>query len=153
MKAAMGNEAGIWDSIAWNAQRATRELTRIYDETLSPLELNINQFGLLAYLYGAKLNGRPPQSTGALAGFTGLNPSILRRELKSLGVRGWITSQADVSDRRKRVVSITARGCSQLRRAISFWRRAQTRIRDVLGVKNAVALNDILDRTSTRLKK
>ena len=149
----MANEAGIWDSIAWDARRATRELTRIYDQALIPVELNINQFGLLVYLYWAKLEGRPSQSIGALAELTGLSPSTLPRELKSLGARGWITSVADAADRRKRLVSITPRGCSRLRRAIPFWRRAQTRIRDALGVDNAVALNGMLDRTSMKLKK
>jgi len=149
----MADEAGIWDSIAWDAQRATRELTRIYDQALIPVELNINQFGLLVYLYWAKLEGRPSQSIGALAELTGLSPSTLPRELKSLGARGWITSVADAADRRKRLVSITPRGCSRLRRAIPFWRRAQTRIRDALGVDNAVALNGMLDRTSMKLKK
>ena len=149
----MADEAGIWDSIAWDAQRATRELTRIYDQALIPVELNINQFGLLVYLYWAKLEGRPSQSIGALAELTGLSPSTLPRELKSLGARGWITSVADAADRRKRVVSITARGCSRLRRAIPFWRRAETRIRDALGVDNAVALNGMLDLASMKLKK
>jgi DNA-binding MarR family transcriptional regulator len=149
----MANEAGIWDSIAWDARRATRELTRIYDQALIPVELNINQFGLLVYLYWAKLDGRPSQSIGALAELTGLSPSTLPRELKSLGARGWITSVADTADRRKRVISITTRGCSRLRRAIPFWRRAQTQIRDALGVDNAVALNGMLDRTSMKLKK
>jgi len=149
----MADEAGIWDSIAWDAQRATRELTRIYDQALIPVELNINQFGLLVYLYWAKLEGRPSQSIGALAELTGLSPSTLPRELKSLGARGWITSVADAADRRKRLVSITPRGCSRLRRAIPFWRRAQMRIRDALGVDNAVALNGMLDRTSMKLKK
>ena len=149
----MADAAGIWDSIAWDARRATRELTRIYDQALIPVELNINQFGLLVYLYWAKLEGRPSQSIGALAELTGLSPSTLPRELKSLGARGWITSVADAADRRKRLVSITPRGCSRLRRAIPFWRRAQMRIRDALGVDNAVALNGMLDRTSMKLKK
>ena len=149
----MADAAGIWDSIAWDARRATRELTRIYDQALIPVELNINQFGLLVYLYWAKLEGRPSQSIGALAELTGLSPSTLPRELKSLGARGWITSVADAADRRKRLVSITPRGCSRLRRAIPFWRGAQTRIRDALGVDNAVALNGMLDLASMKLKK
>jgi len=149
----MADEAGIWDSIAWDARRATRELTRIYDQALIPVELNINQFGLLAYLYWAKLDGRPSQSIEALAEFTGLASSTLPRELKSLGARGWITSVADAGDRHKRVVSITPRGCTRLRKAIPFWRRAQTQIRDTLGVDNAVALNSMLDLASMKLKK
>jgi hypothetical protein len=40
-----------------------------------------------------------------------------------------------------------------LRRAIPFWRRAETRIRDALGVDNAVALNGMLDLASMKLKK
>lgn len=149
----MVGEVGIRNSIAWDATRATREVTRIYNDALTPVELNINQFGLLAYLYGAKLDGRPSQRLRALAEFTALHPSTVRRELKSLTERGWITSVVNVGDQRRALLSITSRGCAQLRRAVPFWRRAQTRIRDALGAENAVELNDLLDRTSTKLKK
>ena len=149
----MVGKVGIQNSIAWNVPRTSRELTHIYNDVLTPVELNINQFGLLAYLYDAKLNGGPSRSLRALAEFTALYRSTLTRELKPLMERGWITATADVADRRKRVVSITPRGCTQLRKAVPFWRQAQTRIRNTLGAENALALNDLLDRTSTKLKK
>ena len=149
----MVDEVGIENSIAWNASRATRELTRLYNDTLTPVELNINQLGLLAYLYGVKLDGRPSQRLRALAEFTALHPSIVRRELKWLKERGWIAAVVNGTDQRRRLVSITSKGCAQLRRAVPFWRRAQTRIRGVLGAENAVELNDLLNRTSTKLKK
>ena len=126
----MIDNAGIQRSIAWNAPRATRELTRIYNDALAPVRLNINQFGLLAYLYGAKLSGGLFQSVRALAEFTGLHPAAVRREVKALTERGAITSVADVVDQRRLLVAITPRGCAQLRRAVPFWRQAQTRIRD-----------------------
>jgi DNA-binding MarR family transcriptional regulator len=145
--------AEIRESFAWNAHRVTRQLTKIYREALRPAALNINQFGLLAYLYGAKLEGRASVSIHALAEFTGLDLSALPRQLKPLTTRGWIASATDTADRRKCAVSITPKGQVQLRRAVPLWRGAQMRIRHILGAKTALTLNDILDRTSTRLRK
>lgn len=149
----MANAVEIREAIGLNAQRASRQLTKIYGEALKPVGLTINQFGLLAYLYGAKLKGEPPKSIRALAEFTGLDPATLRRDLKPLAMRGWITSVADMTDRRRRAISITVKGRAQLRKAVRFWRRAQTQIRDVLGVETAFRLSDILDRASMKLRK
>ena len=143
--------AEIRESFAWNAHRVTRQLAKIYREALRPAALNINQFGLLAYLYGAKLEGRASVSIGALAEFTGLDPSALSRQLRPLTMRGW--AAADATDRRKCAVSITPKGQAQVRRAVPLWRGAQMRIRHMLGVETALTLNDVLDRTSTRLGK
>jgi DNA-binding MarR family transcriptional regulator len=149
----MAGEAELRGSIGLIAHRAARQLTKIYGDSLEPVGLTINRFGLLAYLYGAKLDGRPWLSMRSLAEFTGLHPSALPRALKPLAMRGWIASMADPTDRRKRATSITVKGCAQLRRAVPFWRRAQMQTRQALGIGTTLALNDILDRTSTALMK
>jgi hypothetical protein len=40
------------------ARRTTRQLTQIYDRELGQVGVTINQFGLLAKLHGATLDGR-----------------------------------------------------------------------------------------------
>lgn len=149
----MVDEAEISAAIVLKALQATHQLTKIYDEALKPAGLTSNQFSSLTYLYGAKLDGTGPLSMAALAEFVGVAPSALRRQLGPLLKREWITSAADMTDRRRRAITITTTGCSGLRMAVPFWRCARTRIREALGIDEAHALNDILDRISTKLKK
>ena len=149
----MAYQIGTHGCICLNARRATRRLSQIYDDALKPVGLTINQFGLLAYLYGAKLGGRDRLSVGALADFTGIHPRAVTRHLGTLKARGWVADAVEPADRRVRAVCITGKGGAQLRRAVSFWRLAQARVREMLGVDTTVALNGILDLTSAKLKK
>jgi len=150
---AKAGEAEICRSVGLEAQRATHQLTKIHNEALKPIALTSSQFGILAYLYGARIDGRIRLSTRDVAEFTGLPLSSLSDHLKPLTTRGWIVRVTDTADRRKRSVSITAKGCTRLRRAVAFWRRAQGHAQDVLGAETAQALSGILDLTSTKLKK
>jgi len=133
------------------ARRTTRQLTQIYDAALEPVELTINQFGVLAHLYGSTLDGRGHLSIGALADLIGKHASTLNRDLKPLGDRGFVTDTHDPADRRLRVVRITAKGRAQLRKAIPNCRQAEAQIRKSLGAKTVLALSDLLELASARL--
>ena len=47
-------------------RKASRHITQIYDHALSSSALTVNQFGLLAWLYGARQAGRPGLAIGVL---------------------------------------------------------------------------------------
>jgi DNA-binding MarR family transcriptional regulator len=149
----MAGEARIRRSVGFSARRATHQLTKIYSEALKPTGLTVGQFGLLAYLYGGTRDGVMWFSRRALAEFTGIHPSSLSRHLKLLRGRGWVTCISDASDRRRRFVSITAKGRARLQRAVPFWRRAQAQTRDELGDETMRALARVLDLTSAKLKR
>jgi len=128
------------------ARRTTRKLTQIYDRALAPAGLTVNQFGLLA-----NLDGQARLSIGALADLIGKHPSTLNRDLEPLEAQGLVADAADPADRRVRAVVLTRKGRAKLRKALPFWRRAQTQIEEALGVETTLALNGLLDLTSVKL--
>jgi DNA-binding MarR family transcriptional regulator len=135
------------------ARRATRRMTQIYDDALEPVHLTINQFGVLSYLYGSTLAGNEHLAVGVLADRVGKHPTTLNRDLKPLEALGFVTSANDPTDRRVRAVQLTSKGRNQLRKAVPYWRRAETQIREKLGVESMHALNRLLDHASAKLGK
>ena len=133
------------------ARRVTRRLTQIYDAALEPAHLTANQFGVLSYLYGATLGGHNHLSIGALAERVGKHPTTLNRDLKPLEVLGLVASVEDPGDRRVRAVRITGKGQTHLRKAVTFWRQAQSRVREELGQRTMVALNELLEAAAEKL--
>jgi len=133
------------------ARRTARRLTQIYDMALAPAGLTINQFGVLAHLYGSTLSGPGHLSVGALADRVGKHPSTLNRDLKPLKKRGLVADTSDPADRRVRAVRITAKGRDRLRRAIPRWRDAEARIRSGLGSETMLELRSVLELASAKL--
>jgi MarR family len=79
-------------------RRITRRVTRIYDHLLEPVGLTVNQFGLLARLYGANLR-QEILPIGSLAERMGMDATSLNRCLKPLEVQGFVSSATDLADR------------------------------------------------------
>ena len=129
-----------------------RQLTQTYDRALESVGLTVNQFGVLAKLYGATRGGRKGVPIGALAERLGMHPTTLNRDLKPLMAQKLIADTVDASDRRVRALIVTGKGREKLRRAIPFWRGAQKRLEAALGRNVARALNDILDLAATKLQ-
>jgi DNA-binding MarR family transcriptional regulator len=134
------------------ARRTTRRLTQIYDTALAPVGLTINQFGVLAHLYGSTLSGPGYLSIGALADRTGKHASTLNRDLKPLDKRELVADANDPADRRVRAVRITAKGRAQLRKAIPHWREAEAQTRSWLGAETMHALRSLLALASAKLE-
>ena len=124
-------------------RRIARRLTQTYDRALKPVELTVNQFGLLAKLYGASKGGSIGVPLGAFAARVGMHPTTLNRDLKALKTRKLITA-AVTDDKRVRAVTITPQGAARLRAAIPHWRKAQRALERALG-KDARALDRLLD--------
>ena len=141
----------VADCTCLRARRVTRRLTRIYDAALEPAHLTANQFGVLSYLYGATLGGSEHLPIGALAERVGKHPTTLNRDLKPLEVMGLVVSVANPDDRRVRAVQITGKGRTHLRKAVTLWRQAQSQVRQQLGSRAMVALNEMLDSVAGKL--
>jgi len=133
-------------------RRTTRRITQIYDRLLEPVGMTVNQFGLLARLYGASLR-RETLPISVLAERVGMDPTTLNRSLKPLETQGLITSADDPADRRVRAVLITENGIARLRQAIPQWRKAQAQIDQALGLDTTVALNGLLEVSYANLAK
>jgi DNA-binding MarR family transcriptional regulator len=121
-------------------RRASRALTRLYDESLADAGLTTTQFGLLRSL------GRiGPASVTELAAATGHERSALTRLLRPLVDAGFVADGAG-SDQRSRGVALTDAGRAAIARGEPGWARMQARVEAALGVEDRDALFALLER-------
>ena len=110
-----------------NLRRATRVVTRIYDQELAKAGIEVTQYGLLTAL---DLTGEANQKTLS-AGFA-MDSTTLTRTLGLLRKKGWVCVRRG-KDRRARLFSCTRAGRQQLAAAEPCWVAAQDRLRKELG--------------------
>ena len=108
-------------------RRATRVVTRAYDEALRPSGLTASQFTVLATL--AKRGALP---VSRLAEALVMDRTTLTRNLKPLERDGLIAIKPD-DDQRVRQVLLTAAGRRRYEEALPHWRQAQSKVLDGLG--------------------
>jgi DNA-binding MarR family transcriptional regulator len=133
-------------------RRVAREATRVYDGYLEPTGLGANQLTLMTMLHGAWERHREGVTAKALAEYFGADPTTLSRNLKPLLKRGLIAARADPSDRRSRLLHITAKGEAKLREAGPHWRKAEGRMKHAIGEVRLQSLHDLLDRAVAGLQ-
>jgi DNA-binding MarR family transcriptional regulator len=107
-------------------RRASRAVTRLYDQELRGVGLRPTQYSLLSLLQRA---GEVRQ--GDLGPLTVLDETTLTRTVRPLVDRGWVAVR-EGNDRRERLVSITAAGTAKLAKARPAWERAQERLQSSL---------------------
>jgi DNA-binding MarR family transcriptional regulator len=134
-------------------RRTSRLVTQIYDYALAATGLTVNQFGLLANLYGVDLVRSAGLPIGALSERLGTDPTTLNRTLKPMGAKGLVKDLTDPADGRVRIVRITEKGKREFLKAIPLWRQAQGRVNGALGTKTASAFNDLLDLCGDALSR
>jgi len=106
-----------------HVQRAARALARRFDEELRPFGLTNGQFSLLMSL------SRPePPPMGPVASLLAMDRTTLTAALKPLVRRGFVKIDSDPSDRRSRILILTAKGRSILARALPVWQSTHERI-------------------------
>lgn len=110
-----------------NLRRATRAVTRIYDQELKKSGIEITQFGLLTAL---AIAGQANQ--GRLSAGFAMDSTTLTRTLAVLRKRGWVQVKPG-KDRRERLFSLTQAGKTQIAQAQPYWDSAEQRLRKGLG--------------------
>ena len=106
-----------------HVQRAARALARRFDEALRPFGLTNGQFSLLM-----SLNRPEPPPMGPVASLLAMDRTTLTAALKPLESRGLVKISQDPSDRRSRILTLTARGQNLLIRAVPVWERTHQEI-------------------------
>lgn len=106
-----------------NLRRATRVVTRVYDQELGKAGIEITQFGLLTAL---ALTGEANQKRLS-AGFA-MDSTTLTRTLRLMLKQGWIRARRG-KDKRERLLGLTQAGRRQLAMAKRFWEAAQRRLK------------------------
>ena len=119
-------------------RRASRAITREFDQALRVHGLRSTQFTLLSALH---LGG--PRSIGDLAEMLSADRTTLTRNLAVAEQHGWVTLRADRNDARSRIATITGRGSRALEAALPTWRDAQQRLTDTIGEQTAASLRKL----------
>ena len=106
-----------------HVQRAARALARRFDEVLRPFGLTNGQFSLLM-----SLNRPEPPPMKPVAALLAMDRTTLTAALKPLERRGLLQIANDPSDRRSRILILTAKGRALLARAMPVWQQTHREI-------------------------
>ncbi|SDF07153.1 MarR family winged helix-turn-helix transcriptional regulator [Phytopseudomonas seleniipraecipitans] len=119
-------------------RRASRGVSKLYDDALSEIGLNVAQYSLLRHLQ--RLD-RP--SITDLAEAMGLERSTLGRNLRVLEGRGMVGLSGG-ADQRNRLVVLTPAGERLLGEARGAWQAAQVELKQRLQPQHLDALDELL---------
>ena len=124
-------------------RRASRGVTRLYDDALAPVGLNAAQFSLLRNL---RRLGQPSITT--LAEAMGLDRSTLGRNLRVVQGMG-LVALGEGSDQRSRQVALSEAGLRVLEQGAPLWEQAQQALAKRLGADKRAELMLLLDDLET----
>src|SRR4029453_9125866 len=105
--------------LGYRTRKLARAVTRLYNDRLRPLGLNLTEMNLLAAI-AAQGSVQPARLGRAMA----LEKSTLSRNSSRLVERGWVEVR-DHPDGRGVLLTLTARGNEMLLRAVPVWEQAQ----------------------------
>ena len=123
------------------ARQASRVLTRVYDEGLRPLGLQMSQFSVLVQIAAF---GEAGATITALAAELVMDRTTLTRNLRPLERAGLLRVAAAPGDARARAVLLTHRGEKIIETAYPFWEAALHRVRLVMGPRQLQGLRSQL---------
>jgi len=106
--------------VAFNLRRASRIITRRYEESLKPLALTSFQFTTLV-----ALSDYPAIPLSVMAEEFGMSNSTMTRNLKPMLAKNYVILKAHTADARRKLVSITPQGRRMMKKAEPLWQKAQ----------------------------
>jgi DNA-binding MarR family transcriptional regulator len=119
-------------------RRLARKLSSLYDTFLSPEDLTITQYSLLANIE------RAGQLTHlVLAEKAGMDRTTLTRNLSPLTRTKWVAA-ATGEDRRQHLIQLTAAGRRKLVRSLPLWEEAQRQFLSQIGSESVQELRALL---------
>lgn len=134
--------------VCYNLRKASRTITRLYDEFLKPSGIHATQ---LTILLGTKI--LQPVTLKRLAKANLMDRTTLSRNLKPLEKSGLVKVEYG-QDRRERIVALTDSGEEVLIKAYPLWEEAQKKIARGLNQKGLDALlsslSDVVALTCNR---
>ncbi|MBB2495150.1 MarR family winged helix-turn-helix transcriptional regulator [Aquipseudomonas ullengensis] len=119
-------------------RRASRSVTKLYDDALDAVGINVAQYSLLKHLQRL---GQPSITT--LAESLGLDRSTLGRNLKVLQGKGLVLLSGG-EDQRNRLVSLSEAGKACLAQALQAWEQAQVQLAERMGGERRALLLELL---------
>ena len=105
------------------AQRRARLLARRFDAVFQPLNINNGQFSLLVALAAPK-----PWRMGPLAELLAMDRTTLTSLLVTLKRRKLVKMMPDKTDKRARLVTLSAAGSAVVAKAVPLWREEHEKV-------------------------
>lgn len=134
------------DCLCFRARRASRAITRVYDDAVRPLGIHATQLTLLnAIALGGEAGGMMGRLTEVLA----MDATTLSRNLRPLIAARLVRLGRDPADRRLRIARLTPAGERLLSDALPLWTAAHRRVVSLLGQDTAAALRDLFDAAAS----
>jgi DNA-binding MarR family transcriptional regulator len=130
-------------------RRASRQLTQLYDDALSPAGLTSAQALLVAQLdeLGGAPGGKGPSLQGLARRLT-IQISALTHALRPLIRDGVVELHADEDDGRTKRAVLTPKGMEQTRQMYALWNQTNQRIETLLGDGAAEQLRLLANRVA-----
>jgi DNA-binding MarR family transcriptional regulator len=111
-------------------RKASRALSRIYDEALAPVGLTVAQLGVLRAISRGDKEGEP---LSRLAETLVMDRTSLYRALNPMVRSGWLLIK-DAPKGRAKLVQLSKAGIRVTADAAEYWQRAQSRVIGAFGV-------------------
>jgi len=143
MKVKTGSEL-LTECACFDLRRATRAVSRMYDDFLRDAGLNITQFSLLRLICVEN-----DLSISTLGRYMVMDRTSITRALAPLERDRLIYSRAG-ADKRIRIISVTNKGRKLIESAEPKWRQAQEALMDTIGEDRWRAMSIVL-RDTTRM--
>jgi DNA-binding MarR family transcriptional regulator len=118
------------ECVCASLRRATRAITKLYDDRLKPCGLKVTQFSLLSSLMALG-----SATLGELAQEMVVDRTTLTRNLEVLEARGLVVTE-EGEDRRERRLRLTREGMAAVAAAYPLWQGAQSRAIERAGRAN-----------------
>jgi DNA-binding MarR family transcriptional regulator len=99
-----------------HVQRAARALAKRFDDLFRPMDLTNGQFSLMM-----ALNRPEPPGMAPVAALLAMDRTTLTAALKPLERRGLVAILSNPTDKRGRLLSLTAEGRALLAQAVPLW--------------------------------
>jgi DNA-binding MarR family transcriptional regulator len=129
----------------FDLRKATRAVSRLYDDCLRPLGLNITQYSLLRVI-----ESEPQISVSTLGRYMVMDRTSVTRALVPLERDGLVRSGAG-SDKRMRIVLLTKKGANLLASARPRWNEAQKTFLNLVGDHRWATMRGLLRDTTHRV--
>jgi DNA-binding MarR family transcriptional regulator len=126
----------------YSLRQATRRVTQLYDRALAPTGLRATQVSLLR-----EVDRLGPIPLNALADEMVMDRATLGHNVRPLLAQGLLQLVVG-KDRRRREVSLTAKGKRTLAKGWELWRHAQDGFEKALGAEQAAELRTLLHRVA-----
>ncbi len=125
-------------------RKATRVITRRYDEHLKPSGLKLTQYSALM-----NITRNPGVTVTELAKIMVMDQTTMTRNIQVLAKQGFLDIGVSGADQRAKVVSLSTAGQEKIEEASPYWAKAQQEMEQEFGAlgfdKLLGSLNDVLN--------